>query len=112
MPLLYSAMPSILGEQEQPHWLCMMDHMLCIHRACTTWHVHSQFSAMTVMTSISTAVVLPAALTIGGYWTKKIMAVNVWVSQWQPALLGDALSLKDGLPHFTTLGNMSINGRL
>ena len=106
-----SATPSILGEREQPHWLWMMDHILCIHRACTTCHVHSKFSAMTVMTSIATAVVLPAALTIAnssGYWTKKSMAVNVWVSQWQPTLLGDALSLKDGLPHCTTLGSTSI----
>ena len=116
-PLMYlyastSAMPSILGEWEQPHWLWMMDHILCIHRTCTTWHVHSQFSAMTVMTSIATAVVLPAALTIAnssGYCTKKCVVVNVWVSQWQPTLLGDVLSLKDGLPHITTLGSTSIN---
>ena len=64
---------------------------------------------MTVMTSIATAVVLPAALIIANSRTKKWMTVNVWVSQWQPTLLGDALSLKDGLPHFTTLGSTSIN---
>ena len=104
-----SAKLSILGEQERPHWLWMIDYMLCIHRICATWHIHSQFSAMTVMTSIATAVVLPAALNSSRYWTKTSMAVNVWISRWQPKLLGDALSLKDGLPHFTTLGSTSIN---
>ena len=69
-----------------------MDHMLCIHRASTTWHIHSQFSAMT---SIATAVVLPAALTIAN-------SSGYWVSQWQLTLLSDVPSLKDGLPHFTT----------
>ena len=59
-----SATPSILDEREQPHWLWMMDYILCIHRACTTSHVHSQFSAMTVIMSIATAVVLPTALII------------------------------------------------
>ena len=45
--------------------LAMDDQLHALYtRACTTRYIHSQFSAMTVMTSIATAVVLPAALTI------------------------------------------------